>query len=106
MPQPKRHVSAAARQAAYRDRCEQARRMEQAAKGLPSLPVIASLPGWKRWNASLKAAHEMIACTLEEMNGYFDERSETWQQSDRGEDHQALIAAVEEVLDGLSSLIP
>ena len=106
MPQPRIHDSAAARQAAYRARREQARKADLAAKGLPSLPVIATLPGWTRWNASLMAAHAMIACTLEEMNGYFDDRSESWQVSDRGEDHQALIAAVEEVLDGLGGLIP
>ena len=35
MPQPRRHASAAARQAAYRSRREQARQGELAAKGLP-----------------------------------------------------------------------
>ena len=75
MPQPRVHASPAARQAAYRARCERTRQAALAAKGLPSLPSIASIPGWARWNASLKAAYELIADTAGEMHGYFDDRS-------------------------------
>jgi hypothetical protein len=106
MPQPRRHVSAAARQAAYRERCEQARQIALTQKGLPSLPAISSLPGWARWNASFKAAQELIACNLGEMQDYFDDRSESWQESERGEEHQERIACVEAVLDALGELIP
>ena len=106
MPQPKIHVSAAARQAAYRERCEQARQLALSAKGLPSLPVISSLPGWTRWNASFRAAQELIACNLSEMQDYYDDRSESWQESERGEEHQERIASVEAVLDALGELIP
>ena len=105
MPQPRRHVSAAARQAAYRSRCEQARQVELAAKGLPSLPVISSMPGWARWNASFQAAHELLADTLGEMQDYYEDRSESWQESDRGDEHQEKIAAVEAVVDALSDLL-
>ncbi len=104
MPQPKTHASAAARQAAYRKRCEQARRAALVAKGLPSLPAIASLPGWKRWNASFEAAQELIENTLDEMREYYDDRSEAWQESDRGDEHQERISTVEEALDALGSL--
>ena len=106
MPQPKKHTSAAARQAAFRARREQARQVELAAKGLPSLPVISSMPGWVRWNASLKAAHELIADTLGEMQDYYEDRSEVWQASDRGEEHQEKITSTEAVVDTLGDLIP
>ena len=106
MPQPKLHASAAARQAAYRSRGERARRLALDAKGLPTLPVIATLPGWARWNASFTAAKELIGCSLSEMQDYFDDRSESWQESERGEDHQERIASVEVVLDALGDLIP
>ena len=106
MPQPKIHASAAARQAAYRQRCEQARRTALAAKGLPSLPAIATIPGGARWKASLTSAQELIAETLSEMRDYFDERSERWQESPRGDEHQERIAAVEAILDALGELIP
>lgn len=59
MPQCKLHASPAARQAAYRSRGEQARRLALDTKGLPALPVIATLPGWARWNASFTAAQEL-----------------------------------------------
>jgi len=106
MPQPKKHTSAAARQAAYRLRCEQARQAALAAKGLPMLPAIAALPGSSRWNASFAAAKELIASTLSEMQDYFDERSESWQESERGDSHQERMASVDEVLDALSGLLP
>lgn len=106
MPQPRVHASTAARQAAYRSRCEKARQAALSAKGLPSLPTIASIPGWARWNASLKAAHEMIANTAGEMHDYFDDRSEAWQQSERGEEHQERMDSVEAVAESLSDLIP
>ncbi len=105
MPQPKRHASNAARQAAFRARREQARQVELAAKGLPSLPRIPTIPGWPRWNASFKAAHELIADTLSEMQDYFDDRSESWQESELGNDHQEKIASVETAVDALSDLL-
>ena len=106
VPQPRLHRDRAARQAAYRARCERARQVALAAKGLPSLPAIASMPGWARWNASLTAAHQMLAGTVSEMQDYFDDRSETWQESERGEEHQERIASAEAVLEGLADLIP
>lgn len=105
MPQPKKHASEAARQAAFRARREQMRQGELAAKGLPPLPSIPSIPGWPRWNASFKAAHQLIAQSMSEMQGYFEERSESWQESQRGEDHQEKIASVEVARDALSDLL-
>ena len=104
MSQPKKYGSAAARQAAYRQRCEQARHVTLAGKGLPALPVIATMPGWPRWNASFASAQTLIAGTLSEMQAYFDARSESWQDGDRGEEHQEKIAAVDAVLDALCEL--
>jgi hypothetical protein len=105
MPQPRKYASPAARQAAFRARREQARQIELAAKGLPSLPVIASMPGWARWNASFKAAHELIADTLGEMQDYYADRSESWQEGERGEEHQEKISSVETIADALSDLL-
>ena len=104
MPQPKLYDSAAARQAAYRSRCEQERQNELTAKGLPPMPAISSMPGWSRWNAALLMAQEMLSLTLEEMHGYYDDRSESWQNSERGEEHQEKVSSVEAVLDALVDL--
>lgn len=105
MPQPRCHVSAAARQAAYRKRCEKARRAEIASKGLPSLPAISTMPGWPRWNASIEAARELIERTVEEMQEYFDDRSEEWQESERAEVHQEKIDSVQTLLDAFGELM-
>ena len=106
MPQPKKHDSPALRQAAYRARRQQAFHAVLLAKGLPARPVIATLPGWPRWNASLAMAHGLLVDTLGEMQDYFDERSESWQESERGGEHQDRIASVEEVADDLGALVP
>ena len=105
MPQPRKHASPAERQAAFRARSEQARQAELATKGLPAHPVIASIPGWPRWNATFRMAHDLIEGALSEMQEYFDDRSDTWQVSERGEDHQERIASTEAVLEALGELI-
>ena len=105
MPQPRKYANRAAQQAAYRARQENALQVTLALKGLPSLPVIATMPGWARWNASFRSAHEMIADSLGEMQDYFDDRSQSWQDGERGEEHQEKIASVEAVVDALSDLL-
>ena len=105
MPQPAKHSDHAARQAQYRARQAEARQVELTGKGLPPLPAISSFPGWPRWNASFRAAQELIARNLSEMQDYYDDRSESWQESERGEDHQERIAAAEEAVDVVGGLI-
>jgi hypothetical protein len=106
MPQPKKHASAAARQAAYRSRRDQDRLAQLSVKGLPALPAIPAMPGWSRWKASFVAAQALLTVTLSEMQEYFDERSEIWQESDRGEQHQERITLVEAALDAVGELTP
>ncbi len=104
MPRPKIHASGAARQAAFRLRREQSRQAALTAKGLPALPAIPSMPGWPRWNAAFANAQELLTETLSEMQDYFDARSQSWQDGERGEDHQDKITSVEAVLDALNDL--
>lgn len=105
MPQQQKHASHAARQAAYRDRCRRARQIELTTKGLPALPAISNIPGWPRWNATLKTAHGLLEQALGEMQEYFDDRLEAWQEGQRGEEHQERIDELEEVTDALSALL-
>jgi hypothetical protein len=105
MPQSRKYACPAARQAAFRARREKARAAELAAKGLPPLPAISSMPGWSRWNAAFAAAQKLIATNLSEMQDYYDDRSEAWQEGERGEDHQEKIASAEALLDALNDLI-
>lgn len=105
MPTPRQYPTAAARQAAYRARQAEARRQEQVTNGLPALPALATLPGTARWEALLRQAHLLLQTVQEEMQEYHDQRSERWQEAERGESFrerleaiQAAQSAVEEVL--------
>jgi len=77
-----------------------------AGKGLPPLPAIATMPGCTRWNASLSAAQALIERTVEEMQDYFDERSEEWQEGERGGEHKERIDAIQTALDALTEVEP
>lgn len=105
MPRSRTYASSAARQAAYRARCQKARQEALLEKGLPPLPAIASLPGWARWNASLTAAHALLEQVSQEMQTYFDERSDTWQGSERGEEFTERQEAVAALAEELGSLL-
>jgi Tfp pilus assembly protein PilN len=106
MPRPRKHATPAERQAAYRRRCEQARQATLAATGLPGLPTIPTVPGRSRWDALVTTAQELIASRLHEMQEYYDDRSERWQESERGQEYQEQIDSTEAVLEALGDLIP
>ena len=96
MPTPRRYANPAARQAAYRQRQAAARTHELAAKGLPPLPAVATLPGHRRWNALLQQAARLLGTVEEEMQDYYDQRSDTWQASERGEAYEERLQRIQE----------
>src|SRR5580700_7926589 len=105
MPRPRTYASSAARQAAYRARCQKAGQDTLLQKGLPPLPRIATLPGWARWKASLTAAHALLDQVSQEMQAYYADRSETWQESERGEEFTEYQEAVTALADELQSVL-
>lgn len=104
MPQERKHHRAAQRQAAYRVRLEQARASQLRERGLPPLPTISTMPGTVRWSAIFRRAEQMLCTVVAEMTDYFDDRSEVWQESDRGAEHQERLIAVEAVVEALGEL--
>lgn len=104
MPTPRQHTDAAARQAAYRARQAQERKTERAAKGLPPAPQVATMPGTARWAALVETARAAIGTACEEMRAYYDDRSEEWQEGERGEAMQERIDALEAILADLEGL--
>ena len=104
MPQPRLHLSPAARQRAYRKRQEDTRRQELEARGLPPLPLIASMPGNARWRQATSLAGGLLTNVAAEMQAYFDERSEEWQECERAEAHQERTDAIQEIADALESV--
>ena len=105
MPQRRIHATPAERQAAFRARSEQARQAQIAAKGLPPLPSIPSIAGWPRWNATIRMAQALVEGAVSEMQDYYDDRSDAWQDSQRGEEHQDKITSAEAVLEAMGELI-
>jgi hypothetical protein len=95
----KQRRQAALRQQRFRQRQQAARRVEQASKGLPPLPPIATLPGYARWRAALAAARVLVETVQEEMTAYYEERSEVWQEGEAG----VLFAERQEALEALLS---
>ncbi len=106
MSQHRQHADNAAKQRAYRARHAQARRAEQQAKGLSSAPALPALPSRARWQALLDQARLFLETAREEMQTYYDDRSEAWQQGERA----ALLAdhldSLGQALDDLDALPP
>jgi hypothetical protein len=105
MPTPRRYPDAAARQAAYRARQAEARRQEQVAKGMPALPVVATRPGHARWRALLRQAHLLLEMVQEEMQEYHDQRSERWQEAERGESFRDRLEALQAAQEAVAELL-
>lgn len=104
MPQPRKHQTNAQRQAAYRTRTEHARTQQLSARSLPPLPAIATIPGEARWTGALRQAHWLLETTIAEMEEYKEERSDQWQESEKGwafadrlESLQELVGTLEEL---------
>ena len=106
MPQQRRHEDNAAKQRAYRARQAQARCAEQHAKGLPPAPPLPTLPSSARWQALLTQARLALETAHDEMQAYYDERSEAWQQGERAATLVEQIDQLEAVLNDLEALSP
>lgn len=106
MPQQRQYPDNAAKQRAYRVRQAQARRTEQQAKGLPPAPPLPTLPSRARWQALLVHARLALETARDEMQAYYDERSEAWQQGERAATLAEQIDQLEVVLNDLEALPP
>jgi len=104
MPQVRKYASDAERQAAYRQRQAQVRRQEWKQRGLPALPTVTTMPGTVRWQAALSAARLLVEQVSQEMEAYYQDRSERWQEGERGEQFSERLEEIEEVLEGLKNL--
>jgi hypothetical protein len=105
MPQPAKYPNNAARQAAYRARCQEAQKEQARQQGLPPLPVLPTLPGTVRWRASLTLAFSLVDEICQQMQTYCDERSEAWQESERAQELFTRLEALEEVRDQMQTLL-
>jgi len=105
MPAPKKYDDNAAKQCAYRERLAQARNDERRAKGLPSAPAIPSIPAARRWQAQMQQARGLLQAAHQEMSDYYTDRSDAWQESGNGDDFQARMESVDELVNLLNDLL-
>jgi len=88
MPIMRQYATNAARQAAYRARCT---------GQTPSNVSAPMRPGYRRWGVLLGHMRELLSTILQEMAVYQAERSEAWQDSERGELLTEQAEALEEI---------
>jgi len=104
MPQRRVHASNAHRQAAYHRRRQEAIRRQRQEKGLPASPTISTMPGTARWRQALANAADLLSMVVDEMESYFDDRSEEWQEGERGDSFRERIEALCEARDAVADL--
>jgi hypothetical protein len=90
-------LTPAQKQAAYRDR-QRLRALGQ----LPDSPILSNIPAEKRWKTALSQALRLIEQTRDEMQAYTDDRTEQWQESERGEAMQERIESLDSIIDDLT----
>ena len=104
MPTPKQYDSPAARQKAFRERKAQAIKEQLAAKQFPAAAPIPTMPSMARWKALHSNAQAALQAMHDEMQAYYDERSEQWQESDKGQHFQDLLDQTEQARAGIDDL--
>lgn len=101
----KQRSQTAQRQQRFRERQALSRRAEQESKGLPPLPTLPTVAGQARWQAALVSAHLLVQQVHDEMQTYYEERSETWQEGEAGERFVERQESVETLLDQFAELL-
>ena len=96
-------ASNAERQKAFRERIKQRLAMPRTAAYLPAKPKI-SAPATKRWITMTDRARAELEARMAEMREYFDERSESWQEDERGEAFQERLDRLETIIEQLEQL--
>lgn len=104
MPTPRRYKNHAERQAAYRQRLADARSKERLCQSEKSL-IIAAAPGRPRWRSLLQQAQLALQQVVLEMETCYEQRSEAWQDSERGEAFLERLEEVREALDATEGLV-
>ena len=104
MPTPRKHANHAQRQRAYLERQKAALRALIAAKNIPVGAAVRAIPSTLRWKALSEQAQNILQTLQSEMDAYHDERSEAWQESEKGEAFQETIERVAEALESVQNI--
>ena len=94
-------MTPAEKQSAYRKRQERSRQEEFELKSLPPLHAVPSMPSRARWKKMKQNAVSVLDSMKDEMQSYFDDRSDKWQESDKGSEFQEELDTLDEVISQL-----
>ncbi len=97
MAQRRIHADNAKRQAEYRKRLAKA----ASARTLPGLAGLPTAPGMARWGKAVARAAAALEHIHDEMQTYYETRTERWQESDRGEAFQERMESLEDKIANL-----
>jgi hypothetical protein len=104
MPTPRKHANHAQRQRAYIERQKAAQLAALADKNTPAGAAIPTMPSTARWRALAKQAQTILKALHSEMEDYWDERSEEWQESEKADAFQEEIDRVAEALESAMNI--
>jgi hypothetical protein len=90
MPIPRKYASNAERQSAYR-----ARRSSETT----IIGTAPPTPGYRRWGIMIRQARTLFETITNEMAAYYEERSESWKDSERGENFTERLESIEEMVN-------
>jgi len=110
MPQIRRYTNGAERQRAYRQRHKPPAIAPetgnpQPVRLIPEAPSIRNIPAHARWIALVNHSDSALRTAHAEMESYYDNRSEFWQEDQRGEDFKEKVEALEELLESMEQLV-
>ena len=91
MPAARKYENAADRQAAYRAR--------RKTRGDSATSAAAAGSVYRRWEAMQRQALSILEQVTSEMEVYFDQRSEAWRDSDRGETFAEMMESLADVVE-------
>jgi hypothetical protein len=93
------------RQRAFRQRQRDAK-AAALVTGAPAAPQIATIPGIARWTTLHEQARRAIETMRDEMEAYKSDRSEQWQDSEKGAAFEDMIDRAAELLAAVEEFIP
>jgi len=71
---------------------------------MPPAAAIPTMPSIARWNALIEMAENLLGAVIQEMESYRDDRSEVWQEGDKGEAFQTTLDLVSEALSSVEAI--
>lgn len=98
MPTPRMHPKLRGSPKRLPQRQALALTAQRASKGLPGTAPIPTMPSTARWRAMGSQAQSLLRSLADEMENYRDDRSEDWQEGERGQAFEDERETVREAL--------